>query len=182
MKKLLFIVLISLALTACNNKGAPFGLKWSSDISKFPSKSLSTFNKIQLSDNEDMIYVTTVPKDGIGRGSYRFYYEHEKLSKIVFNTYDFPGDQDGFRAKEEYNRLKSILTERYGSPVKVDERVYSESFRFIPCVTNSNCGSWYSSFSNGNTSLRLFIGMGLNEDGYKNTSNSSRVVVEFSPK
>ena len=181
MNKLFFAMLIPFFLVACDNKDAPFGLKWSSDIDQFPSKNLLTFNKIKLSEQEGMVYVTTVPKEELGRGSYRFYFNHEKLYRIVFNTYDLSDDVAGSKAKNEYDRIKSILTERYGHPVNVTERVYSEAFRFVPCVTNSNCGSWSSSFSMKNTSAKISIGMGLNEDGYKKTSNSSRVMVEFKP-
>ncbi|QGF21978.1 hypothetical protein PQB85_gp21 [Erwinia phage Midgardsormr38] len=181
MRRTLLIFLTTLLLCACDSRDAPFGLKWSSSIKNFPSKGLLTFNRIKTSDEEEMIYVTTVPKDDLGQGGYRFYFNNNKLIRIVFSTYDFKGDQDGKLAKERYDTIKSILTKRYGSPKKVRESVYSEGFRFIPCVTNENCGDWSSLFEGKNTESKLSIEMGLTEDGYRKTSESSRVVVEFNP-
>jgi len=182
-KRIVFLLSILMIVTACDNKSkAPFGMVWGSSIYKFPKEGLMTFNLVPLSDTEDMIYVTTVPKDGLGDGGYRFIYKNKKLNRIEFNTYDETSDLTGEKAKIKYEALKSNLAERYGKPSKVDEHVYSDDFRFIPCITNQNCGRWESIFIEGSTIAKISIEMGLTEEGYKKTSESSMVKVEFTPK
>lgn len=182
-KSFLLVTATALLITACDTKTeAPFGLLWSSSIDRFPAKGLLTFNRVALTKNEEMIYVTTVPKEDLGDGGYRFYFNEKKLKRIEFNTYDEINDVSGEKAKVTYERMKARLVERYGKPSEVSEHVYANSFRFIPCVTNENCGKWESIFIDETTIAKVSIQMGLTEDGYKKTSQSSRVMVEFTPR
>lgn len=183
MRKILAVALAVLLVAGCDSKpDAPFGLKWSSNIGEFPSKDLLTVNRVPLAENSEMIYTTTVPQGGLGDGGYRFYFHDGKLNRIEFNTYDETNDSAGEKAKIKYETLKAKLVEKYGEPSKIDEHVYSDDFRFIPCVTNEHCGRWESIFIKDDTIAKVSIEMGLTEDGYKKTSESSMVKVEFTPK
>lgn len=186
MKKFLSLSVLSLCLcviSGCDSEtNAPFGVKWNTRIDRFPSDSLMTVNRVSLSDDEEMIYSTTAPKNELDGGNYRFYFSHQKLVKITFNTYDITGGDVEGKAKSTYEHYKKSITEMLGAPSKTDERVSSNGFRFIPCVTNSECGSWKSYFGNATTTAVLSIEMGLNQDGYKETSNSARVSITFKPK
>lgn len=180
--KLTTILIVCFFLVGCDRKTeAPFGLEWGMSSSSFPTKDLMTVNFIPQTDGEMMIYTTSVPKEGLGDGSYRFYFKNKKLKKIVFNTYDFIGENSVIEAKASYSNLKRSMTTKYGSPSSIKEQVYSEKFSFFPCVTNANCGSWLSWFSNKSTEAKIFIGMGLNEEGYSKTRVSGRVSVEYQP-
>ncbi|CNJ80443.1 Uncharacterised protein [Yersinia intermedia] len=182
MSKLILIISLCLALAGCEKKTeAPFGLEWGMSSATFPSKYLMTVNFIPQKNGEMMIYTTSVPKEGLGDGSYRFYFKNKKLNRIVFNTYDFLGGNAEAEAKESYSNIKMALAAKFGSPSLIKENIYSEGFNFFPCITNENCGSWFSTFTNKTTKAKVFIGMGLNEEGYSNTRAAGRVSVEYQP-
>lgn len=175
--------LVCCLLAGCDGETeSPFGVKWHSRIDAFPSSKLMTVNRIPQGEDEDMIYTTSVPENGLGSGSYRFYFSHQKLVKIVFNTYDITGPDAEGKAKSTYEHYKKSVTGMLGAPVKTDEKVYSTEFRFLPCITNEKCGAWKSYFSGDSSRAILSIEMGLNQEGYRDTSSSARISIAFTPK
>lgn len=179
----LLMALTFCVLTGCKSDAeSPFGIKWNSTIDEFPSSKLMTVNRIPQGEGEDMIYTTSAPENGLGTGSYRFYFSHQKLVKIVFSTYDITGPDTEEKAKSTYEQYKKTITGMLGAPVKIDEKVYLTEFLFVPCITNEKCGAWKSYFSGESSKAILSIEMGLNQEGYRETRRSARISIAFTPK
>ncbi|WOX99977.1 hypothetical protein [Dickeya fangzhongdai] len=162
---------------------APFGVEWNGGPEYLKSLNLPTFNEIPLKDGVVILYVTTPPSESLNtEGAYNFYYNNKKLNKIIFNSYDFTGSDSVEKSKVAYEKIKNILSERYGRPVKIKEKVYNENFAFFPCITNKNCGSWESEYDYKTFFIRVYIGMGERGWSYAEKRLSGRVYVEFTPK
>lgn len=178
----LFIISL-LAISGCDQKNdAVFGVKWNTSPDRYRYEKLPTYQVIPQRDGGALVYVTSPPSGKIGTGEYRFYFNDSKLKKIIYRSYDMTGNDSVETAKKEYNRLKSMLGQQFDSQPVVSEHVYNTSFAFFPCVSNPECGSWSSTFSNKDTTAKLSISMGNNGNGYSEDRIAGSVSIEYTPK
>lgn len=109
-----FLSVLFLLLLAAPAWAGPFGTEMGDPPSKF--EGLEKYPG--LSD----FLTTTMPKNHSAFSRYALEFtEKNELSRVMALSEAFKNDPAGFRAQSVYSKLKTELSEKYGSPSKVTE-------------------------------------------------------------
>lgn len=152
-KALTAIVLLTSLNVSATSINAPFGFEWGQSKADIKSKGVVLKNCTE----KNKIYAceTTKPPKGVSFGeSYNLYIDYEKgLQKVVLIGVDIKSDITGSDGKEQYSKIKSSLTKKYGEPTPyetIGQKLYKEYDEFYQCLKYDGCGQWFSVWSPDN--------------------------------
>lgn len=135
-----------IALAEQVEKEAPFGLRWGMSASEMRQMgvNLTLDRDIESVATYDTL---TLPRDISGIEQYYLQIpERYGLQKIVAIGEDIENDPFGTDGKQEYERIKSIISGRYGEPSDeanvVGLTLYDERDEFYQCLQYDGCGGW----------------------------------------
>ena len=125
----------------------PFGLTWG--MSQADAKRMG----ILLECHQDKLFTlcktASLPKNLSNAESYILTFSADnKLVEARYASNNFINDAFGTKGKAEYERVKKILSKKYGLPPInlefVGQHLYKEKDEFYQCLSDVNCGIWSS--------------------------------------
>lgn len=175
-KKIIIAVFLALPFQAhCDESfPAPFGLQWG--MSEASLEKLG-FSRVDEPEGLTVLSSVSVPKAWSKGEMYIAVTYQGRLVKAIVTSEAFSDDIYGVQGKREYEHMKVLLADKYGSPEKhyeiVGRELFDEPNEFYQCLNYAGCGGYLSfyKFSGGTIALQL-SGRGRGEGYLKITYES----------
>lgn len=163
----LMMVLNPILIVDASTFPEPFGLSW--DMSESDLKKIG-FNSVSESDELNILSSAYVPKAWSKGETYAAITYKNKLVKVQAVSKSFTSDLYGSEGKELYNKMKSLLTKKYGIPSDATERIglklYDEVDEFYQCLKYVGCGVYLTLFEYGDGIIGLQLVGSSRGEGY----------------
>jgi hypothetical protein len=136
---------IALPSAAADGDEAMFGLRWGMTTAQVKASGV----KLDFQEQEGDIKTYKAPSLPKGLSDFEGYalgFADDKLAKIVAASKDITGDLTGSEGKARYEELKSMIAEKYGSPINERRRtglkLFEDRDEFYECLKYDGCGAW----------------------------------------
>lgn len=143
-----FVVTAPLVIAADGDE-ALFGLKWGMTLADVKSAGVN-LTKTKGDRNLETFRASSVPRGLSDFESYSFVFADGKLVKLWGLSKDIVNDPTGSAGKQQFEALRSALTEKYGKPrlnyQSVGNKLFKEYDEFYQCLAYSGCGLWAVTF------------------------------------
>lgn len=129
---------------------APFGLKWG--MSESSLKKIGFTNADSNDHRLKILNSISAPKAWSKGERYTVVLYKNKLVKVLAASSDFENDVTGSVGIKAYQGIKSLLSNKYGSPKSLEHigvKLYKDNDEFYQCLQYSGCGIYYSEFKYG---------------------------------
>ncbi len=152
------LVISPISSLATDGDDALFGLRWGMSISEVRAAGVA-LKKEQADRTLEIYSSTSAPREISNAESYVFVFSEGKLVKLRYVGKNITDDAFGTSGKEQFESLKTALTEKYGIPdnnfQNVGGRLFKEADEFYQCLAYSGCGMWVSIFKSPDKYLML---------------------------
>lgn len=159
MKKLLAVAVAVLFIVGCDSKpDAPFGFKWGQTVKETVSQNLKNADVENVSDLMTFIHADSAPEpvQYVGRYFLTFYPEFGLTSALFSAKVD---EESVFfnQGRTIYNQISKKLEEKYGPPIKIDEKVDRDGAEFYSCIKEDGCGKWARVYHKNGMNIKLSV-------------------------
>lgn len=154
------VLTCSIALVGCDNKpNAPFGFKWGQTVDDIKKENLPGFEVHGDSGLVQFVTVKNAPSDAYDASSFHLsFMPINGLTGITMFSKGVDASSYYFNdGKTLYNKLAAMLEEKYGKPVKVNEKVTKDGDDFYFCVQDKSCGSWTREYEKDGVHVELTV-------------------------
>ncbi len=165
---------------------APFGLTWGmteAQVAQLVEVEIKEEIKSDLPLGvTGILQATSLPKNLTIAEFYHLIFVTEKhLQKISMSSKDIEDDVSGRKGKEQYEKIKTSLKKKYGSPIAEHEssgrKLWDEWDEFYQCLKYDGCGIWASIFEDEKSGMMIGLelkglkrGRGFIQLGYEGPS------------
>ena len=131
------------------NKNAPFGFSWGMNQKQIKSMGINFIEKETIWRRAIKVKIDNAPKKPTNTDYMQLFIDPEfGLVKILWVSNILENDPEGIKGKKLYDKLKQIMTYKYGIPKKEFEKtgvqIYKKADEFYKCLQDDACGFWYS--------------------------------------
>ncbi|OVZ98990.1 hypothetical protein CBW53_03015 [Yersinia frederiksenii] len=160
MKRIFLILMACVFLSACDNKpDAPFGFKWGQSIEDVKKLDLPGFEVDEYGSGLSIASAQSAPSDVYDAGHFGLtFMQPVGLMRIIMLSETVDKDDFNFNdGKALYQKISSMLEEKYALPKKITEKVDKDGDKFYFCLQDESCGVWKREYEKDNVKVTLEV-------------------------